>query len=41
MQALETLRKLRTEKTQEVKQFKLQLDHLKTHRVITVACNIG
>lgn len=30
--ALETLRKLRTEKTQEVKQFTLQLAHLKTHK---------
>jgi hypothetical protein len=30
---LEVLRKLRTEKTAEIKQLKLQLDHLKTHKV--------
>lgn len=33
VQALEALRKLRTEKAAEIKQFKLQLDHLKTHKV--------
>ena len=33
MQALEALRKLRTEKSSEIKQYKLQLDHLKTHKV--------
>ena len=33
LQALEALRKLKSEKTQEVKEFKLRLDHLKTHKV--------
>ena len=32
MQALEALRKLRTEKMAEVKEFKLRLDHLRTHK---------
>ena len=32
MQALEALRKLRTEKVAEVKEFKLRLDHLRTHK---------
>ena len=31
-QALEALRKLRTEKMAEVKEFKLRLDHLRTHK---------
>lgn len=31
-QALEALRKLRTEKVQEVKEMKLKLDHLSTHK---------
>ena len=32
MQALEALRKLRTEKMAEVKEFRLRLDHLRTHK---------
>lgn len=32
-QALEALRKLRSEKTAEIKQFRLALDHTKTHKV--------
>ena len=32
MQALEALRKLKAEKTQEGKEFKLRLEHLKTHK---------
>ena len=32
MQALQEMRKLRTEKTAEVKEFKLRLEHLKTHK---------
>ena len=31
-QALQEMRKLRTEKTAEVKEFRLQLEHLKTHK---------
>lgn len=31
-QALEALRKLRTEKVQEAKEMKLKLEHLKTHK---------
>lgn len=31
-QALEALRKLRTEKMAEVKEFKLRLEHLRTHK---------
>ena len=31
-QALEALRKLRAEKTAEVKEFRLRLDHLRTHK---------
>lgn len=31
-QALEALRKLRTEKMAEVKEFRLRLDHLRTHK---------
>ena len=31
-QALEALRKLRTEKLAEVKEFKLRLEHLRTHK---------
>ena len=31
-QALEALRKLKAEKLQEAKEFKLRLDHLKTHK---------
>ena len=31
-QALQEMRKLRTEKTAEVKEFKLRLEHLKTHK---------
>ena len=30
-QALQEMRKLRTEKTAEVKEFRLRLEHLKTH----------
>ncbi len=37
LQALEALRKLRTEKTAEIKQFRLQLEHLKTHKVRCIA----
>ena len=32
VQALEALRKLRTEKMAEVKEFRLRLDHLRTHK---------
>ena len=32
VQALEALRKLRTEKMAEVKEFKLRLEHLRTHK---------
>ena len=32
MQALQEMRKLRTEKTAEVKEFRLRLEHLKTHK---------
>ena len=32
LQALEALRKLRSEKAAEAKEFKLKLDHLKTHK---------
>ena len=32
IQALQEMRKLRTEKTAEVKEFKLRLEHLKTHK---------
>lgn len=31
-QALQEMRKLRTEKTAEVKEFRLRLEHLKTHK---------
>lgn len=31
-QALEALRKLKTEKTAEAREFKLRLEHLKTHK---------
>lgn len=32
VQALEAIRKMKTEKSHEIKEFKLKLDHLKTHR---------
>lgn len=32
VQALQEMRKLRTEKTAEVKEFRLRLEHLKTHK---------
>ena len=32
LQALQEMRKLRTEKTAEVKEFRLRLEHLKTHK---------
>lgn len=37
------LRKLRSEKTAEIKQLKLQLDHLKTHKVAAAStgCSAG
>ena len=33
MQALEALRKLKTEKVQETKELKLKLEHVRTHKV--------
>jgi hypothetical protein len=39
-QALEALRKLRSEKTQEVKEMKLKLEHLKTEKdIASVRCS--
>lgn len=35
-QALEAIRKLRLEKVQEVRELKLKLDHLKTHKEMAV-----